>query len=326
MQIGRYAISGRVVLAPMAGITDLPFRKLCRSSGAAMATSEMTIANKATWTTDKTRLRLRHEDEPGPIVMQIAGGDVQSILEAAQHATDNGADIIDINMGCPAKKVFRKLAGSALMANEALVEEILTAVITQCDVPVTLKIRTGIEPNSKNASNIAHIAERAGISSLAIHGRTRACLYKGDAEHRTAREVRDIFTRNLIINGDIIHPQTAPQLIEKTGADGLMIGRAAQGNPWIFSQFNQALEDPTESNDVDQSTHASIALKHIQDIHQFYTGIKGVRIARKHIGWYLEHFGVAAHYKKTIMQAKSTEQQLKDFAHALKTNYKIQTP
>ncbi|WP_292363145.1 tRNA dihydrouridine synthase DusB, partial [Methylophaga sp. UBA1464] len=232
--IGPYTLPNNLFLAPMAGVTDRPFRQLCRKLGAGMAVSEMITANKALWASKKSLLRANHEGEPEPRSVQIAGADPQMMAEAARHNVAEGAHIIDINMGCPAKKVCNVMAGSALLQHEKLVGDILEAVVQAVDVPVTLKIRTGWDRDNRNGIRIARIAEDAGIQALAVHGRTRADAYKGDAEYDTIAEIKSRIGIPVIANGDIETPQKALMVLQKTGADGLMIGRAAQGNPWIF--------------------------------------------------------------------------------------------
>ena len=241
IHIGPYRLDGRAFLAPMAGVTDLPFRRLCRRMGAALAAGEMLSADARLWDTVESRRRRDHSGEPGPRVVQIAGGDAQMMADAARRNADAGAQIIDINMGCPAKKVCNKDAGSALLRDEALVATILEATVRAVEVPVTLKIRTGWEPTARNGVRIARIAEQAGIQALAVHGRTRACRFEGDAEYATIAAIKQAVSIPVLANGDIDSGQKAARVINATGADGVMIGRAAQGRPWIFREIEAAL-------------------------------------------------------------------------------------
>ena len=287
VRIGPYTLSNRLILAPMAGVTDQPFRQLCRRFGAALVVSEMLTSDVRLWNSRKSRLRMPHADEPEPRSVQIAGGDPQMLAEAAQRNVELGAQIIDINMGCPAKKVCNKAAGSALMRDERLVADILEAVVAAVDVPVTLKIRTGWDRQNKNGATIARIAEQSGIAALAVHGRTRADLYTGEAEYDTIAAIKQAVSIPVFANGDIDSPQKAAQVLHSTGVDGLLIGRAAQGRPWIFREVEhylrtgQLLAAPT----LDEIE--STLLEHVQALHEFYGEVMGVRIARKHVGWYL---------------------------------------
>ena len=286
--IGPYQLSNPVVLAPMAGVTDLPFRRLCRRLGAGLVVGEMVSGNPDLRNTRKSRQRLDHTGEPEPIAVQIVGGDPDVMAEAARFNVTTGAQIIDINMGCPAKKVCNKAAGSALMRDEGLVREILEAVVSAVDVPVTLKMRTGWSPDMRNAVRIAEMAERVGIRSLAVHGRTRACGYQPTVEYDTIRDVKAAVGIPVFANGDIDSPQKAAQVLAHTAADGVLIGRAAQGRPWIFRQIahylttGEALPDPSTDEVRD------ILLGHLDALYQFYGEYLGVRIARKHVSWYLQ--------------------------------------
>jgi len=273
----------------MAGVTDLPFRKLCKAMGAGIVVGEMVSADPSLRQSRKSLLRLRHDDEPGLRVVQIAGGDAQMLAEAAKYNVQNGAQVIDINMGCPAKKVCKKAAGSALLKDPVLVDEILNAVVAAVEVPVTLKIRTGWDIENKNALQIARLAENAGIQSLAVHGRTRACKYLGDAEYETIRLVKQSVSIPVIANGDITSPQKAKQVLEYTQADGLMIGRAAQGRPWIFREILHYLETGELLPKISLEEVEQILLRHVAALHQFYGEIQGVKIARKHVAWYLSN-------------------------------------
>ena len=310
MQIGPYTLPNQLVLAPMAGISDRPFRKLCRSLGAGMAVSEMISANALVWENKKTRLRINHEGEPGPVVVQIAGADPEIMALAAQENVRSGADIIDINMGCPAKKVCNKQAGSALLANEDLVSRILDKVVNSVDVPVTLKIRTGTDPDSRNACRIAEIAEQSGVQSLAVHGRTRKCAFRGEAEYETIRQVKQQVSIPVIANGDIDSPEKAAEVLSLTGADGLMIGRTARGNPWIFKQINHYLKTGTRLAPPAISDVKEVLLAHLQELYDFYGEYTGVRTARKHIAWYSKGLFSSNEFRREIMQVESSAEQL----------------
>lgn len=288
VSIGAYRLTAPTVLAPMAGVTDLPFRQLCRHFGAGLTVSEMVTADTRLWHTDKSRRRLPHSDEPTPRMVQIAGSDPQMLAQAARENQRLGAEIIDINMGCPAKKVCKRAAGSALLADEKLVADILRAVVTAVDVPVTLKIRTGTSPENRNALHIARIAEDSGIAALSIHGRTRACKFRGQAEYDTIADVVAASRFPVIANGDIHSPQEAKQVLAYTGAAAVMIGRAAQGRPWIFREINHFLATGSELPAPTQEEIRTTLCGHIAALHQHYGEFLGVRIARKHLGWYLE--------------------------------------
>jgi tRNA-dihydrouridine synthase B len=287
VQIGHITLKNNLICAPMAGVTDRPFRQLVKRLGAGMAVSEMVASNSKLWATEKSILRGDHAGEVDPIVVQIAGAAPEMMADAARYNVDRGAQIIDINMGCPAKKVCNVYAGSALLQDEPLVARIVSAVVNAVNVPVTLKIRTGWNRDNKNALNIARIAEDSGIQSLAIHGRTRADLYSGDAEYDTIRAVKESTHIPVVANGDIDSPEKAKYVLEKTGADALMIGRAAQGCPWIFREIAWYLKTGTHMLPPTIDEVASIASEHLQNLYAFYGEAKGHRIARKHIGWYL---------------------------------------
>jgi tRNA-dihydrouridine synthase B len=317
--IGPYRLEGHALLAPMAGVTDLPFRRLCRRLGAALAAGEMIAADPRLWDTELSRRRRDHTDEPEPRVVQIAGGDPDSMAEAARRNVDAGAQVIDINMGCPAKKVCNKDAGSALLRDESHVAAILAATVAAVDVPVTLKIRTGWAPDQRNAVNIACIAEQAGIQALAVHGRTRACRFNGDAEYATIAAVKQAVGIPVFANGDIDSPAKAVAVLRATGADAIMIGRAAQGRPWIFGEIDALLEGrvlpPPAIPEV-----RDIMLTHLRDLYEFYGPEPGVRIARKHIGWYCSGRPQAEAFRQSVMQAVSVETQLaqvRDYFDAL---------
>ncbi|MDH5518702.1 MAG: tRNA dihydrouridine synthase DusB [Gammaproteobacteria bacterium] len=286
VQIGPYQLENQLILAPMAGVTDRPFRQLCRQFGAAMTVSEMISSRPELRQTRKTRLRMQHDGENQPRSIQIAGTDPLMMAEAARFNVQQGAQIIDINMGCPAKKVCSVLAGSALMKNESLVADILHSVVSAVDVPVTLKMRTGWDSNNRNVLSIAKIAESAGIQALAIHGRTRADKYNGDAEYEHIALVKDQVSIPVIANGDIDTPEKAAFVLKHTHADGLMIGRAAQGNPWIFQEINYFLRHGKRMDAPDKNHVRDVMLKHLMNLYDFYGEYMGLRIARKHLGWY----------------------------------------
>lgn len=278
----------KVVLAPMAGITDRPFRILCRSFGADATTSEMVSANPALRNTSKSKNRLNYQGESGLRIVQIAGSDPATMADAARFNVDNGAEVIDINMGCPAKKVCNVMAGSALLKDEILVGKILESVVNAVDVPVSVKIRTGTDLEHRNGVTIAQIAEQSGIRSIAVHGRTRACAYRGDAEYETIHLIKQAIKIPLYANGDITNPQKAKHVLEVTGADGIMIGRAAQGSPWIFNQIKQFLDTEELIAAPSLIEIEQIMLGHLNSLYEFYGEFQGIRIARKHIRWYLD--------------------------------------
>ena len=287
--IGPYQIQRKTVLAPMAGVTDLPFRQLCREMGAGLVVSEMVAADPSTWSSRKSRLRIQFADEPAPRSVQIAGYDPLMMAEAARFNVKQGAEIIDINMGCPAKKVLKKAAGSALLQHPDLVRDILHAVVDSVDVPVTLKIRTGWDRQNRNAVTIAKIAEDAGIAALAIHGRTRACRFVKEVEYDSIADVVSAVSMPVIANGDITSPEKALAVLKHTGAAAVMIGRAAQGNPWIFQQINHFLENGEVAAKPSIEEAERVMCRHLLALHEFYGEIAGVRIARKHIGWYVNN-------------------------------------
>ena len=288
VRIGPYTLSNCLILAPMAGVTDQPFRQLCRHFGAGMVVSEMLTSDVRLWNSRKSRLRMPHADEPEPRSVQIAGGDPQMLAEAARRNVELGAQIIDINMGCPAKKVCNKAAGSALMRDERLVGQILDAVVAAVDVPVTLKIRTGWDRQNRNGSTIAQIAEQSGIAALAVHGRTRADLYTGEAEYDTIATIKQQVTIPVFANGDIDSPHKARQVLQATGADALLIGRAAQGRPWIFREIEHFLDTGELLAQPSSDAIEATVLQHLDALHAFYGDVMGARIARKHVGWYLQ--------------------------------------
>ena len=310
MQLGSHVLRNGLFVAPMAGVTDRPFRTLCRRYGAGLAVSEMVSSRPELRTTRKSRLRLEHRGEAGPVSVQIAGADPAMMADAARINADEGAQIIDINMGCPAKKVCNVAAGSALLSDEPLVARILEAVVAAVDVPVTLKIRTGPSPERRNALGIARIAEAAGIALLTVHGRTRACAFRGEAEFDTIAEVKAGVRIPVIANGDIGTPEEARRVLAYTRADGVMIGRAAHGRPWIFREFNSFLEDGTKLAPPAASEMRAVALEHLEGIYSLYGEDLGVRIARKHIGWYTRGLPGGEAFRREAVQILSAPAQL----------------
>lgn len=286
-RIGDHVLTGPCILAPMAGVTDRPFRQLCRRLGAGLVVSEMVTSDKTLWHTPKSRLRLDHRGEPGPRIVQIAGGDPDMLADAARANVEHGAQIIDINMGCPAKKVCNKAAGSALMRDEALVRDILHAVVSAVNVPVTLKMRTGWCDQSRNALNIARMAEEAGIQALAVHGRTREQRYTGTAEYDTIAAIKQAIDIPVFANGDIDSPERACEVLAHTQADAVMIGRSAQGNPWIFREINHYLATGRHAPAPTHAECEQVMQDHLLALYAHYGEHMGIRIARKHIGWYL---------------------------------------
>jgi tRNA-dihydrouridine synthase B len=315
VRIGPYLLPSATVLAPMAGVTDRPFRILCRSLGAGLAASEMLTADARLWHTAKSRRRMDHEGEPEPRVVQLAGAEPQVLAEAARANVALGAQIIDLNMGCPAKKVCGKLCGSALLGDEALVARILDTVVRAVDVPVTLKIRTGWDREHRNGVNIACLAEQCGVAALAVHGRTRADFFQGTAEYDTIREIKTRVRIPVFANGDIASAKKAREVLDFTGADGVMIGRASHGAPWIFRAVNVQLEQGNAPPPLLRAELRDIILAHLDSLYLFYGEDTGVRIARKHLGWYCEQLLGAPAIRRELMGAADTAAQ---FAHALK--------
>ncbi|MDT0605022.1 MULTISPECIES: tRNA dihydrouridine synthase DusB [Thalassotalea] len=310
MKIGSYSLASNTMLAPMAGITDQPFRQLCCQMGAGLAVSEMVSANPKVWKTEKSKRRLIHGNEAGICSVQIAGSDPQELAFAAQVNVDNGAQIIDINMGCPAKKVNKKLAGSALLKEPILVEQIIKAVVNEVAVPVTLKIRTGWCDNTRNGIEIAKIAEHNGIQSLAVHGRTRNDFYKGEAEYDTIKAIKKAVSIPVVANGDITSAIKASQVLDYTGADAIMIGRGAQGRPWIFREINHFFEtgqllDPPSLEEI-----RSIMIEHVNGLHKFYGDFMGVRFARKHVSWYMQTLDPEKQFRSIFNALESEQEQL----------------
>lgn len=310
LKIGSYTLTSRVLLAPMAGVTDRPFRQLCKQFGAGLTTSEMVTSDHRLWNTRKSRLRLDHVGECEPRSVQIAGGDPIQMAEAARMNVDQGAQIIDINMGCPAKKVCNKAAGSALLKNEQLVADILTAVVGAVDVPVTLKIRTGWSVDNRNGITVAKMAEDCGIQMLSVHGRTRACGFAGQAEYDTIASIKAHVNIPVIANGDILTARDARDVLHKTGADGVMIGRAAQGQPWIFQHINHALATGQTLPSPSLMDINALMLSHMQALYDFYGEFMGVRIARKHVSWYLKTLPNSSVFRTHFNQMETAEQQL----------------
>jgi tRNA-dihydrouridine synthase B len=310
MQIGPYQLTNRLIVAPMAGVTDRPFRKLCKRLGAGLAVSEMVAADPRLWGTQKSQRRTDHAGEVEPIAVQIAGSDPLMMAQAARYNVERGAQIIDINMGCPAKKVCNAAAGSALLKDEALVGRILDAVVQAVEVPVTLKFRTGWDRDHRNAPRVARIAQAAGIRALAIHGRTRACGFGGEAEYETIADVRSQVSIPVIANGDIESPRKARQVLDQTGADAVMIGRAAQGRPWLFREIQHYLETGEELPPPAVSEVAALLHEHLLELYAFYGEEQGVRIARKHIAWYTKALAGSASFREAVNRLDTAAAQL----------------
>lgn len=310
MKIGKHNIEPALVLAPMAGVSDLPFRILCRRSGAGLAVSEMVASNSLLYGSAKTLRRMDSSGEPGPVSVQIVGHDPAMLAAAARYNADHGADIVDINMGCPARKICNVQAGSALLRDETRVAAILRAVVAAVDVPVTLKIRTGWDRAHRNAVQIARIAEAEGIAALTIHGRTRACGFGGQAEYDTIADVVAQVAIPVIANGDITDPQKARAVLAHTGAAGVMIGRAAMGRPWLFRQVAAALAGRSVAADPGWVERAGIVTEHLRALYAFYGEARGVRIARKHISWYLRGRPHAAAFRDRVNRFDTAAEQL----------------
>ena len=320
MRIGSYELKNRILLAPMAGITDRPFRRLCAHYGAGLTFSEMMSTNPQVWHTEKSKLRLAHSEELGLNAVQIAGSDPLEMAQAAAINVAYGAEIIDINMGCPAKKVNRKLAGSALLQFPDLVEKILKEVVNAVDVPVTLKIRTGWDKANRNCVQIGKIAEQSGIQALTIHGRTKECLFEGEAEYDNIRAVKQSISIPVIANGDIDSASKAKKVLEYTGADAIMIGRAALGNPWLFQAVEALVEHDTIIQTPSLREKCGHILRHIQELHQFYGEQKGYRIARKHVAWYLQGIQPDSVFRQTFNAINEPKEQLivlEDFLNSI---------
>ncbi|AEE21152.1 tRNA dihydrouridine synthase DusB [Paraglaciecola chathamensis] len=315
MQIGPYKLENNLILAPMAGVTDRPFRQLCKRMGAGLVVSEMLSSNPDVWRSNKSKQRMDHVGEKGIRAVQIAGADPLLMAQAAQFNVDNGAQIVDINMGCPAKKVNKKLAGSALLQDPQLVEQIVQSVVEAVQVPVTLKIRTGWNTDNRNGVQIAKIAEQNGIQSLAVHGRTRACMYKGNAEYDTIKAIKQAVSIPVVANGDITCVHSAKHVLEYTKADALMIGRGAQGNPWIFRQIQHFLQTGEILPSPPLSEVRDVLLSHVANVHQFYGELKGARIARKHVGWYLAEHDRERRFRAKFNGIDDAAEQLDTLAH-----------
>ena len=310
MRIGTYTLRNNLFVAPMAGVTDRPFRQLCKKFGAGLAVSEMVASNSLLWGSEKTRRRADHQGEVEPIYVQIAGADPAMMAEAARYNVDRGAQIIDINMGCPAKKVCNTMAGSALLKDEPLVGSILEAVVKAVDVPVTLKFRTGWDTLNKNALKVAKIAEDSGVKLLSLHGRTRACGFSGRAEYDTIRELKRNTRLPVVANGDIASPEEAQRVLQYTGADGIMVGRAAQGRPWIFREIEHYLATGEKLPAPLVSEIHSVLVEHLRDLYSFYGPQTGVKVARKHISWYTKGLAGSAAFRHRMNQLDTCEDQL----------------
>ena len=310
MKIGPHLLKSPVIAAPMAGVTDQPYRNLCRKLGAALAVSEMVTSNPKLWNSKKTQFRLTHSGEDTPRVVQIAGTDPLQMAEAAKLNVGLGAEIIDINMGCPAKKVCKAAAGSALMKNEPLVASILHSVVRSANIPVTLKIRTGWSEESKNAIQIARIAEDCGIQALTIHGRTRNDFFNGAAEYDTIAQVKSALKIPIIANGDIDSPKKAFEVLKSTQADAVMIGRAAQGRPWIYREISHYLKTEEELPPPTISERKNILLEHLTELYSFYGEERAVRLARKHVSWYLADLPGSKDFRAAFNALQSGKTQL----------------
>jgi tRNA-dihydrouridine synthase B len=310
MHIGPFHLRNNLVVAPMAGVTDRPFRKLCKSMGAGMAVSEMVASNSLLRGSEKTRRRADHAGEVAPIAVQIAGADPGMLADAARYNVDQGAQIIDINMGCPAKKVCNVMAGSALLKDEPLVGRILEAVVSAVGAPVTLKIRTGWDSANRNALRVAKIAEASGIQALAIHGRTRACGFSGEAEYDTIAAVKSEVAVPVIANGDIATPEKVKQVLDYTRADAVMIGRAAQGRPWMFREIQHFLETGNRLPPPEVTEIQRVLVAHLHELYEFYGEVTGVRVARKHISWYTRGLAGSAAFRNAMNRLETRREQL----------------
>lgn len=310
MKIGPHTLASPTILAPMAGVTDLPYRNICRDYGAGAAVAEMLTSDQALWHSRKSMQRQVRADEEGLRWIQILGNDPQQMASAARECEKKGAQVIDINMGCPAKKVCRKAAGSALLQDEVLVEQILSAVVKSVDIPVTLKIRSGWSKQNKNALMIARIAEQSGVSALSVHGRTRSCRYDEAAEYETVTLLKQALSIPVIVNGDITTPEQAKAVLEYTGADAVMIGRAALGNPWLFRAINRFVQDQEKTEPPSRQELLFCMLNHVKDLHAFYGDYMGLRIARKHAGWYEEKFPQILSVRHEFNRLETAEAQI----------------
>ncbi|MDA9109942.1 tRNA dihydrouridine synthase DusB [Woeseiaceae bacterium] len=310
MKIGEYKLDSPFILAPMAGITDAPFRRLCKKFGAGMTVSEMTTADISLWKTTKSKNRLNLDMNIEPRVVQIAGSEPKLLSIAAQLCVEKGAQIIDINMGCPAKKVCNKLAGSALMRDTNKIKLILEAVVNSVDVPVTLKMRTGWNPDERNGIEVAHIAENSGIKAITIHGRTRACRFGGKAEYDTIAQIKKSISIPVIANGDINSPEKSIEVLKKSNADALMIGRSSQGKPWIFRELNYYLNEGKHITPLEKNNVRDTMLEHLSDLYDFYGEQLGVRLARKHLNWYCMYLDNSKDFRAKAVRAISANEQI----------------
>ena len=330
MRIGAISFIEKLIAAPMAGVTDRPFRSLVRRLGADLAVSEMISSDPSLRATRKSCLRRAHHEEDAPVIVQIAGANPLHMADAARYNVACGAQVIDINMGCPAKKVCNAAAGSALLSDESLVARILGAVVEAVAVPVTLKIRTGPNPEQRNGVRIARLAEQAGIAALAVHGRTRVCAFKGEVEYQTIRAIKEAVAIPVIANGDIDSPQKARDVLIATGADALMIGRAAQGNPWIFREIAYFLREGSTLAPPTDAEVGAVLLEHLEELYSLYGVLNGVRVARKHLAWYCRHRPGGEHFWCQIKQVDDHATQLRRvrrfFARASDVHIDVQSP
>lgn len=321
LKIGKHLLPNNIIAAPMAGVTDLCFRKLCHQLGAGMVVSEMVSSDPRLWQSKKSLMRIQHDAESTPKAVQIAGSCPEMMADAARYNVEKGAEIIDINMGCPAKKICKKAAGSALLSNEDLVKRILDSVVNAVDVPVTLKIRTGPDPENRNGLRIAEIAQQAGIAALAVHGRTRAERFTGEAEYETIKIIKAAVNIPVIANGDIDSPEKAQHVLDYTKADGVMIGRAAQGNPWIFKEIAHYLTTKKYMKSPSPDEVQETMLQHMEALYSLYGVELGVYVARKHIAWYGQKHLNNVHLIKRFNQLTQPEQQREFVTHCFNTNF-----
>ncbi|MGD9592125.1 MAG: tRNA dihydrouridine synthase DusB [Candidatus Berkiella sp.] len=323
LKIGPYQLEAPIILAPMAGVTDRPFRQLCKNLGAGLAVSEMVGANSLLHGSEKTKRRANHEGETRPCSVQIVGADPKMMAQAAAYNEAQGAEIIDINMGCPAKKVCNTLSGSALLKDEPLVANILNEVVKAVKIPVTLKIRTGWDTHHRNGVNIAKMAQDCGIQALAIHGRTRACMFHGEAEYETIAAIKQAVSIPIIANGDITNPEKAKYVLEQTGADAIMIGRGAQGRPWIFNEIMHYLRTGEHLPEPDVACIRDIMINHMKNLYAFYGEQRGVLVARKHVSWYSKGQRSGAAFRHAFNQILNAQEQLESadafFANLMET-------